>query len=172
MTALSRFLSWKKGNTVVSWELVRLVTQVIFNRDNVPKHIEILDDTLTNHCSRQKRSRWVKTINFLVTPRFVRRLVENRLNKNMPNHERVVLSLDKELKQENIFFKNNRVRQKWGNWYGNHFSEPLRFFVPGNGEYEHFSPKDEACTRYDYQGLDEVVELVQLAEKNGKKSGR
>ncbi|WP_162340521.1 D-arabinono-1,4-lactone oxidase [Cyclobacterium salsum] len=169
MTVVSKFLTWKKGNAHVSWALLRLVTQVVFNRDNVPKHIEILDDTLTNHCSRQKRSRWVRTINFLVTPRVVRRLIENRLNKNMATHERVVLSLDKELTQEDIFSKDKKVRQKWGNWYGNHFSEPLRFFVPGNGEYEHFSPKNEACTGYDYQGLEEVVELVKLAEKNDKK---
>ncbi|WP_154856543.1 D-arabinono-1,4-lactone oxidase [Cyclobacterium xiamenense] len=169
MSAVSNFLTWKKGNTLVSWVLFRLLIQVLFHRENVPRHIELLDDTLTNHCSRQKRNRWVNTINFLVGPRFVRRLIENRLNKGMAKHERVFLSLDKELKQEDVFSKDKTFRQKWGNWYGNHFSEPLQFFVPGNGAYEDFSPEAESCSTYDYEGLVEVVDLVKEAEKNGKK---
>lgn len=169
MTALSKFISWKKGNTIVSWVLIRLVFQVIFNRENVPRHIELLDDTLTDHCSRIKRNRWVSVINFMIRPRFVRRLVENRLNRNMDSHEKVVLSLDKELTREDFFPKEKNKRRKWANWFGNHFSEPLQFFVPGNGEYKNFSPQDPRCGTYDYSGLEEVCSLVRLAEKNGRK---
>lgn len=169
MSALTKFITWKKGNTVVSWVLFGLLVQVIFNRKNVPTHIEVLDDTLTHHCSRTKRNRWVSVINFMVTPRFVRRLIESQLNKNMVDHERVFLSLDKELTKDDFFDKDKPHRQKWGNWYGNHFSEPLRFFVPGDGDYKNFSPKAEACNRYDYQGLSEVSELVKNAEKENRK---
>lgn len=102
MSALTKFITWKKGNTVVSWVLFGLLVQVIFNRKNVPAHIEVLDDTLTHHCSRTKRNRWVSVINFMVTPRFVRRLVESQLNKNMVEHERVILSLDKELTKDDF----------------------------------------------------------------------
>lgn len=169
MSALTKFITWKKGNTVVSWVLFGLLVQVIFNRKNVPSHIEVLDDTLTHHCSRTKRNRWVSVINFMVTPKFVRRLIESQLNKNMVDHERVFLSLDKELTKDDFFEKDKPFRQKWGNWYGNHFSEPLRFFVPGKGDCENFSPDDESCTWYDYEGLKEVSELVKNAEKENKK---
>jgi len=169
MTALTKFISWKKGNTVVSWVLFGLLIQVLFNRKNVPAHIEILDDTLTHHCSRTKRNRWVNVINFVVTPRFIRRLIESQLNKKMADHERVILSLDKELTKDDFFEKDKPLRRKWSNWYGNHFSEPLKFFVPGNGDYENFTPKDESCKWYDFKGLLEVSELVKNAEKENRK---
>jgi len=169
MSALTNFITWKKGNTVVSWVLFGLFVQLIFNRKNVPAHIEILDDTLTHHCSRTKRNRWVSVINFIVTPRFVRRLIENQLNKKMAEHERVFLSLDKDLTKDDVFEKDKPHRQKWSNWYGNHFSEPLEFFVPGNGNYEGFSPKDESCQWYDYKGLEEVSLLVKNAAKENRK---
>ena len=169
MSALTKFITWKKGNTVVSWVLFGLLVQVIFNRKNVPAHIEVLDDTLTHHCSRTKRNRWVSVINFIVTPRYIRRLIESQLNKKMADHEKVILSLDKELTKDELFEKDKLHRQKWGNWYGNHFSEPLKFFVPGNGEFDNFSPKHESCKSYDYKGLFEVSELVKNAEKENRK---
>jgi hypothetical protein len=169
MSAFTKFITWKKGNTAVSWVLFGLLIQMIFNRKNVPAHIEILDDTLTNHCSRTKRNRWVGVINFIVTPRFVRRLIENLLNKNMEDHERVILSLDQDLTKDEVFEKGKFHRQKWANWYGNHFSEPLKFFLPGNGNYENFSPNDASCQQYDYKGLEEVSLLVKHAEKEKRK---
>lgn len=142
MSGLLSIIQWKKRNTIVSWVFLQLLAVVIFNRKNLNNHIELLDDTLTHHCTEKNRTRWVNRINYLVRPKFVRRFIENRLNKQIPSHERVVLSLDEELSANLVYDKINIYRQRWCNWYGNHASEPLRFFcsrqrehhkIPGSG---------------------------------------
>jgi hypothetical protein len=169
MAGITSIIQWKKRNTIVSWVFLRLLAGVIFNRKGLNHHIERLDDTLTNHCTAEKREKWVNRINYLVRPRFVRRLIENRLNRQMPSHETVILSLDEELSYNRIFQKENYFRQRWCNWYGNHASEPLQFFVPGNGNVADFMSTKDLWTTYDYEGLVEICDRVKMAEKEGRK---
>ncbi len=169
MSGLEKFVSKKKSKTIVSWVLLGLVFKIVFNRKGVAEHIETLDGALTEHCSRERRDRWVGIINTVVRPRFIRRAIENRLNKGMSPHECVLLSLDKDLTNDTIFEKDLPLRQKWGNWYGNYFSEPLSFFVPGNGAYQDFSPTAESCGQYDYDALNEVIEMVKNSENAGRR---
>ena len=160
---------WQKRNSIVSWVILRLLMSLIFNRKSLNNHIERLDDTLTNHCTEQNRTRWINRINFLVRPRLVRRMIENRLNRQMPSHETVVLSFDEDLSYNKIFIKDQLLRQRWCNWYGNHASEPLKFFVPGNGHVADFRAIEDRWDKYDYEGLVEICEIVRTAEKEGKK---
>src|SRR5690606_2044243 len=102
-------------------------------------------------------------INYLVRPKFIRRFIENRLNRQIPSHERVVLSLDEELSANLVYDKLKMNRQRWCNWYGNHASEPLRFFIPGKGSIANFS--DLEWGRYDFEALVEISEMVKMAEK-------
>lgn len=142
---------------------------LIFNRKSFNNHIERLDDALTNHCTEKNRTRWINRINYLVRPRLVRRLIENRLNREMPSHESVILSFDEDLSYNKIFTKDKLLRQRWCNWYGNHASEPLKFYVPGNGHVADFPSLESRWDTYDYEGLIEVCEIVKIAENEGKK---
>ncbi|MFC4871787.1 D-arabinono-1,4-lactone oxidase [Negadavirga shengliensis] len=87
----------------------------------------------------------------------------------MPSHELVILSFDEELSYSQIFGKEKTYRQRWCNWYGNHSSEPLKFFVPGNGNVKDFESTRDRWHTYDYEGLKETCELVKAAEKRGRK---
>jgi len=167
MSGIGSIVQWKKRNTIVSWVLLQLLVVAIVNRKNLNKHIELLDDTLTHHCTEENRMRWVKRINFLVKPKFIRRLIENRLNTQIPSHERVVLSLDEELSANMVYDKLKVNRQRWCNWYGNHASEPLKFFVPGNGSVARFA--DLQWEDYDFGGLTEISGMVITAEKEGRR---
>lgn len=169
MAVFTSFIQWKKRNTAVSWVFLRLLAELIFNRKGVNKHVERLDDALTNHCTGEKRARWVNRINYLIRPIFVRRFIENRLNREMPSHEMILLSLDEELSYNQVFKKENHFRQKWCNWYGNHASEPLQFFVPGNGNVADFMSTQDRWNTYDYEGLVEICDRVKMAEKEGRK---
>jgi len=167
MPGLSSIVRWKKRNTVVSWVFLKLITVVIFSRKNLNNHIESLDDTLTHHCTEKNRTRWVNRINYLVRPKFIRRFIEDRLNRQIPFHERVVLSLDEELSANLVYDKLKKNRQRWSNWYGNHASEPLQFFVPGKGSIAKFNELEWG--EYDFEALVEISGKVKMAEQEGRR---
>ena len=169
MLLFATFIQKKKGNAIISWVIFRLFTAVIFNRKNLPDRIEDLDDSLTNHCTRERRNQWVKGVNFIVNPKWVRRKIETRLNKNSPIHEHVMLSLDNELSYSKIYKSDFPYRQRWSNWYGNHSSEPLIVFVPGNGNHANFEEMSDKWGTYDYEGLQEVKDIIVRAENEGRK---
>jgi hypothetical protein len=169
MLLFATFVQKKKGNAVISWVVFRLLTAVVFNRKNLPERIEDLDDSLTNHCTRERRNQWVKGVNFIVNPKWVRRKIEARLNKTSPVHEHVMLSLDNELSHSKIYEKDFPYRQRWSNWYGNHISEPLKVFVPGTGSHADFEKIAEKWSSYDFKGLQEVKDIILRAESEGRK---
>src|SRR5690606_14991 len=100
-------------------------------------------------------------------PRFIRRFIETRLNRQIPSHERVVLSLDEELSANRVYDKLKMNRQRWCNWYGNHASEPLKFFVPGKGGVAGFNGL--AWESFDFEALREISEMVKMAEKEERR---
>lgn len=169
MFLYAAWIEKKKDNASVVWVITKLLTAVIFNQKNLPDRIEDLDETLTHHCTREKRLQWVKRINTVVKPRFVRRIIENRLNKDSPIHEKVILSFDEELSYSKTYEKDFPYRQQWSNWYGNHASEPLKIFVPGSGSHSKFEAISEQWGNYDYKGLEEVKEIISYAEAEGRK---
>jgi len=169
MLLFATLIQKKKGNAVISWVVFRLMTAVVFNRKNLPDRIEDLDDSLTHHCTRERRNRWVKRVNFIVQPKWVRRKIESRLNRTVPTHEAVMLSFDKELSYSKIYKSDFPYRQRWSNWYGNHSSEPLKIFVPGSGSHDDFEKISEKWVNYDYKGLQEVKDIIAKAEDEGRK---
>lgn len=169
MLLFATFIQKKKGNAIISWVVFRLFTAVVFNRKNLPERIEELDESLTHHCTRERRNKWVNRVNFVVRPKWVRRKIETRLNKKSPSHEHVMLSLDKELSYSKIYKSDFPYRQRWTNWYGNHSSEPLKIFVPGSGSHEDFEKICDKWTTFDFEGLQNVKEIIVRAEDEGRK---
>ena len=169
MLLFATFIQKKKGNAIISWVVFRLLTAVVFNRKNLPERIEDLDDSLTNHCTRERRNQWVKRVNFVVHPKWVRRKIEARLNKTSPSHEHVMLSLDNELSYSKIYKSDFPYRQRWSNWYGNYSSEPLKIFVPGSGSHTDFEKISDRWSTYDYEGLQDVKDIILKAEDEGRK---
>nr|MBI1229789.1 FAD-binding protein [Cytophagales bacterium] len=168
MLLFATLIQKKKGHAIITWVMFRLITAVVFNRKNLPERIEDLDDSLTNHCTRERRNQWIRAVNFLVNPRWIRRKIETRLNKNSPIHEHVLLSLDTELSYSKIYKKDFPFRQRWSNWYGNHISEPLKVFVPGSGSHTEFENLSARWLDYDFEGLREVQAIVSTAEQEGR----
>ncbi|WP_209330125.1 D-arabinono-1,4-lactone oxidase [Lunatimonas salinarum] len=158
----------KKKSVHVGWEVAKLLFTLIFNSEKIPGQVDRLDDALTNHCTRSNRTWWINRINALTRPRFVRRLIEKKLNKNTPLHECVNLTLDVELSHDKVFYKESTFRQKWANWYENHCSEPLKFFIPGSGTFPEFDPKCDSHLVYDYDAVLEVIGEVLQAEESGR----
>ncbi len=169
MLLFATFIQTKKGNAIVSWVIFRLLTAVVFNRKNLPERIEDLDDSLTNHCTRERRNSWVKGVNYVVHPKWVRRMIETRLNKKSPSHEAVMLSFDHELSYSKIYKSDFPLRQRWSNWYGNHSSEPLKIFVPGSGSHGDFVKISDKWVNFDYEGLQQVKDIIVQAEKEERK---
>ncbi|WP_114751071.1 D-arabinono-1,4-lactone oxidase [Pleomorphovibrio marinus] len=157
-----------KRKTRVSWALALIVSHLIFNRKKLPDSVEMLDTSLTYNCTREQRNRWVKFINTIVHPRWFRRMIENRLNKGLPTHERIFLALDREYSHSKIFRYDSRKRQRWSNWYGNHFSEPKKCFVAGGGDFENFGRLKGSREKVDFKGLVELVGIVKQAESKGR----
>ncbi|EON76630.1 FAD/FMN-containing dehydrogenase [Lunatimonas lonarensis] len=159
----------KIASLSVGWEFTKLLYTLIFDSENLPLRVDRLDEALTNHCTRKNRTWWVNRINGLTRPRFVRRFIEKKLNKNTPLHEQVHLTLDVELSHEKIYLKESVYRQKWANWYENHCSEPRKFLIPGTGKFPDFDPACKSHLEYDYDMILEIVGEVKKAEEKGRK---
>jgi hypothetical protein len=159
----------KIASLSVGWEFTKLLFAMIFDSEQLPMRVDRLDEALTNHCTRKNRTRWVNRINGLTRPRFVRRFIEKKLNKNTPMHEQVYLTLDVELSHEKIYFKESAYRQKWANWYENHCSEPRKFLIPGTGKFPDFDPACKSHLEYDYDMILEIVGEIKKAEEKGRK---
>ena len=99
-----------KKKTSVGWAMTLLITNAIFNRDNLPQAVDRLDLALTYNCNRQQRNKWVSRINWVLGPRVSRRILEARLNRGLPYYERVHLTLDRELSHSKLFFRRFRFK--------------------------------------------------------------
>ncbi|MEO1053294.1 MAG: D-arabinono-1,4-lactone oxidase [Bacteroidota bacterium] len=148
--------------------ILTFIFVLIFQKDKLPDFFESLDDWLTNHCTREQRDRYVNRINWLFGLWIFREPLEFFLNRATKN-ERMDLNVEAYHERKQREIPEREYRERWENWIGNNWAEPLAYKFPGNSPYKDVLAELEKLKEYDFQSLKILQGIVKQAEADGHK---
>jgi len=152
------------------WSLLMALLWSLFSKkdDSMPNFIEFFDDWLTNKSTREEREWHVRQINNLLKLKPVRWLLKLMLNR-VAGGEKIDIAIEEAQKREQRTIPESAERQRWQNWIGLHWAEPLQYLFPGQNPHYNVVEQADKLKDYDFESLQKLQEIVRDAESRGRK---
>ncbi|ABG59048.1 D-arabinono-1,4-lactone oxidase [Cytophaga hutchinsonii] len=146
--------------------IFQLLFTLLFRRKKLPETIDKIDIQLTQKVSDAERLKTVSLLNKIFGTRIVRWIMEFFLCKASKG-EFIEINNADFIKRYQRYIPETDERISWTNWANTQKSQPLKYYIPGNGPHVKVIETYQQLGDYDFKGLKEIQGIVTDAEEKG-----